>query len=337
MASLVADLLAQAGGSWQLTVLAALFAGVLLVVLGVAALLRPQDAIERRLALPQHTRRSQMRIALRNAGEDLLPPGLSRVIAPANPSERMQLRLQLARAGFRSEQAVMNYYLLRALLGLLLPLPLLIGSITMSFASDNAASHLPLLDLSGSNSLVLGVSLLALGFYGPPLWLRRRIASRQQAIRDGFPHALDMLQVAVEAGLGFDSALARVAGELRNAHPALAEEFVVVGFELRAGKSRDQVLQDLATRTGVDAISVFTKVIVQSIAFGTSIAGALQVYAREMRHKRMMAAEEKANQLPVKMSVVMVLFLLPTIFLVALSPVIIRLIRMFSSNLFNMS
>jgi tight adherence protein C len=142
-----------------------------------------------------------------------------------------------------------------------------------------------------------------------------------------------MMQVAIEEGLGFDSALARVANELKHAHPALAEEFVIVGLELRAGKSRDQVLADLAERTQVDAIAVFSKTIIQSIAFGTSIASTLQSYAREMRHKRMSAAEEKANQLPVRMSVIMVVFLLPTIFLLALSPVLIRLIRMFSGGI----
>ena len=180
--------------------------------------------------------------------------------------------------------------------------------------------------------MMLACAMLLIGFYGPPIWLRRRIASRQQAIRYGFPHALDMIQVAIEAGLGFDSALARVAHELKHAHPALAEEFVIVSLELRAGKAREQVLADLADRTQVDAIAIFTKAIIQSITYGTSIATTLQVYAREMRHQRMTMAEERANQLPVKMSVIMVVFLLPTIFLMALSPVIIRLVRMLSGG-----
>ena len=188
-----------------------------------------------------------------------------------------------------------------------------------------------------TGSMTLACALLLIGFYGPPIWLNRRIAARQRAIRHGFPHALDMMQVAIEAGLGFDSALAKVANELKHAHPALAEEFVIVGLELRAGKARDQVLADLADRTQVEVIGVFTKAIIQSIAFGTSIASTLQVYAREMRHQRMIMAEERANQLPVKMSVIMVIFLLPTIFLMALSPVIIRLARMLSDGILPIS
>lgn len=254
---------------------------------------------------------------------------------PIDPRERHRVERQLMRAGFRSDQAFMSYYFVRTVLGFLLPLPLVLASLALSTAE--AGSRLPIVDLDMSRSMTLACVLLLVGFYGPPVWLRRRIAARQRAIRHGFPHALDMMQVAIEAGLGFDSALARVANELKHAHPALAEEFVIVGLELRAGKAREQVLDDLADRTQVDAIAVFTKAIIQSIAFGTSIASTLQVYAREMRHQRMIMAEERANQLPVKMSVIMVVFLLPTIFLMALSPVIIRLVRMFSSGVLSVS
>jgi tight adherence protein C len=121
-----------------------------------------------------------------------------------------------------------------------------------------------------------------------------------------------------------------VGEELQTAHPFLAEEFLVVVLELRAGKPRDRVLQDLAQRTGVEEINSFQTVMNQSIRYGTSISDALDVYAKEMRHKRIMRAEELANQMPVKMSLAMVAFLLPTLFLIFMGPVAIRFVRIIS-------
>ncbi len=320
-----------AGGGAELAVLGAVFTGVMMTVVGARGLLAAVDPIGRRLGARHGRRTASTSIAIRR-GQDKAPAsGFRRFIAPVDARERHRVEQLLVRAGFRSEQAFLSYYFIRATLGFLLPLPLILASLAMS-ATAEAGAHLPIVELDMTGSMTLACMMLLIGFYGPPIWLRRRIAARQRAIRHGFPHALDMMQVAIEAGLGFDSALARVANELKYAHPALAEEFVIVGLELRAGKARDQVLADLADRTQVDAIAVFTKAILQSIAYGTSIAATLQVYAREMRHQRMTMAEERANQLPVKMSVIMVVFLLPTIFLMALSPVMIRLVRLLSSG-----
>ena len=324
-----------AGGPTELLVLAGVFLGVFMAVMSARTLSGPADETERRLIPPKAIRanKSEAPVQLRQGSGAIERGGMTRFIAPIDSRERQRVQQQLVRAGFRSEQALVSYYLIRTILGLLLPLPLILGVLAASATAEAAEARLPMVDLDMSSSMMLACLTMLLGFYGPPFWLRQRIAKRQRAINDGFPHALDMMQVAIEAGLGFDSALARVANELKHAHPALAEEFAIVGLELRAGKARDQVLADLADRTQVDAISVFTKVIVQSIAFGTSVASTLQGYAKEMRHKRMLAAEERANQLPVKMSVIMVVFLLPTIFLMALSPVLIRLVRMFSSGI----
>ncbi|MEM9626555.1 MAG: type II secretion system F family protein [Pseudomonadota bacterium] len=321
-----------AGGGPELAVLGAVFTGVMMTVIGARGLLVPVDPIRRRLNRRPESRAASTPLSIRRGQDQTQEAGFRRFIAPVDPRERHRVQQQLMRAGFRSEQAFLSYYFIRATLGFLLPMPLILGSLAISAAGD-AGAELPIIRLDMTSSMVLACVLLLIGFYGPPIWLRRRIAARQRAIRHGFPHALDMMQVAIEAGLGFDSALARVANELKHAHPALAEEFVIVGLELRAGKARDQVLSDLADRTQVDAIAVFTKAIIQSIAYGTSIAATLHVYAREMRHQRMTMAEERANQLPVKMSVIMVVFLLPTIFLMALSPVMIRLVRMLSGGI----
>lgn len=320
-----------AGGGVELMVLSAVFAGIMMTIVGGRGLLAPADPIGQRFERRREKRAASTPLAIRRGQGPSPAGGFRRFIAPVDPRERHRVEQQLTRAGFRSEQAFMTYYFIRAVLGFLLPLPLVLGALAMSATADSGA-RLPIVELDMTASVMLACVMLLIGFYGPPIWLRRRIKARQRAIRYGFPHALDMMQVAIEAGLGFDSALARVANELKHAHPALAEEFVIVGLELRAGKAREQVLADLADRTQVDAIAVFTKAIAQSITFGTSIATTLQVYAHEMRHQRMMMAEERANQLPVKMSVIMVVFLLPTIFLMALSPVIIRLARMLSGG-----
>jgi len=321
-----------AGGGFELMVLSVVFVGVMVTFYGASALVGPTDPIERRLADQRVRRASLATVTIRKNESEITASGLRRFLTPADPRERQQIQLKLTRAGFRGEQAYLSYFLIRGGLGLLLPLPLALNIFAMSATDVPITTDASFIALDMNTNILLVCLLLLIGFYGPPIWLRRRIAARQRAIRHGFPHALDMIQVAIEAGLGFDSALARVANELKHAHPALAEEFAIVGLELRAGKAREQVLADLADRTRVEAISVFAKAIVQSITFGTSVASTLQVYAREMRHQRMILAEERANQLPVKMSVIMVIFLLPTIFLMALSPVIIRLIRMLTGG-----
>jgi tight adherence protein C len=319
------------GGGAELAVLMAVFAGVLIAVIGMHSLLAPTDPIIRRLGQKPEQRVRRPASNLRKGHDSLSKKGIFRVIIPADSGESYKVEQQLKRAGFRGDQALVSYYCIRAVLGFLLPLPLMLGTLTIS-ATAETGGRLPLIDLDTTGSMTLACLMLLAGFYGPPIWLKRRIRTRQRAIRHGFPHALDMMQVAIEAGLGFDSALARVANEIKYAHPALAEEFAIVGLELRAGKAREQVLADLAERIQVDAISIFTKAIIQSIALGTSVTTTLQVYARDMRQQRMLKAEERANKLPVKMSIIMVIFLLPTIFVLALSPVIVRLARLFTDG-----
>lgn len=331
MQSILQNVIDIAGGGIELLVLIAVFAGVMMTVIGVRNLLAPADPVIRRLSQEPERRTMPAATALRKSKDKLPQKGLFRFIIPADSGESHRVEQQLVRAGFRGDHALVSYYCFRAILGFLLPLPLLLGTLTISATAETWGT-IPLIDLNATGSMTLACLMLLAGFYGPPLWLRRRIKMRRRAIRHGFPHALDMMQVAIEAGLGFDSALARVAGELKHAHPALAEEFAIVGLELRAGKAREQVLADLADRIQVDAVSVFTKAIIQSIALGTSVTATLQVYARDMRQQRMLMAEERANQLPVKMSVIMVVFLLPTIFLLALSPVIVRLARLFTGD-----
>ena len=272
-------------------------------------------------------------MAVRRHAEGRSSSKLAGFVTPLDERERLAVRRRLVQAGFRGPHAVRNYYLIRTGLGLMLPMPLLIGIFAFALNAGSFTVEVPLIGVSASSTLVLLALLVALGFYLPPLLLRRRVKHRQRTIREAFPQALDLMQVAIQAGLGFDATLARVGEELQSAHPDLAEEFLVVILELRAGKPRDRVLQDLAQRTGVEEINSFQTVMNQSIRYGTSISDALEVYAQEMRHKRMMRAEELAAQLPVKMSIAMVAFLLPTLFLIFMGPVVIRFVRVISPML----
>jgi tight adherence protein C len=330
MSEILTSLPELAGGETQLLVLAGLFVGILMVTLGVALAIVDRDNVERRLALAQGDRRAAAIEVRRHAGAEGSSSKLARFMAPSDERERLAVRKRLVQAGFRDAHAVRNYYLIRTGLGLVLPLPFLIGTFAFALNAGSLTVDLPIIGFRASSMLVLLALLVGLGFYLPPLFVHRRIKHRQRAIREGFPHALDLMQVAVQAGLGFDAALAKVGDELQNAHPFLAEEFLMVVLELRAGKPRDRVLQDLALRTGVEEINSFQTVMNQSIRYGTSISDALEVCAKEMRHKRIMRAEELASQMPVKMSLVMVVFLLPTLFLIFMGPVAIRFIRIIS-------
>lgn len=320
-------------GADQLLLLVGVFGAVLLLLAGGVAVLAPRDAVERRLDVGARAEGGTP-LALRRNDQDEGKVRLTSILTPGDEQERSKVRRKLVQGGIRGNRAVLHYYTIRTVLGLLLPLPILLLTALYAVSVGGIGVQIPMLGISASSTLVNAMILMLIGFYGPPIWLRLRVKKRQQAISEAFPYALDMMRVAIEAGLGFDAALARVAEELAVAHPALAEEFAIVGLELRAGRPRDQVLAGLAERTGVEDVSAFATVIQQSIAFGTSISDALQTYSKEMRHKRMMRAEEKANQLPVKMSVAMVLFLLPTLFLVALSPAIIRIANLFTSGVF---
>jgi len=146
-------------------------------------------------------------------------------------------------------------------------------------------------------------------------------ANRLKLIQAGyFPDALDLMLVCVEAGQSLDQAIMRVSKEIRGAYPTLAEEFELVSSEMRAGKDRSTVLRDMSERCGVPDISSFVTVLVQSATFGTSISDALRVYASEMRDKRVMRAEEKANVLPTKLTIGTMLFTVPPLLIILVGP-----------------
>ncbi|MCL6517842.1 type II secretion system F family protein [Alicyclobacillus sp.] len=175
----------------------------------------------------------------------------------------------------------------------------------------------------GAPGLTLFAAVAALSWIGPEFWLSRRIARRQTDLLRMLPSALDLLTVSVEAGLGFDQALARVAERMRG---PLAEEFGRVLQEVRLGSPRAAALQRMADRTGVAALGTFVVAVVQAERLGTGLAGVLRVQAAEVRQRRRMEAEERAQKAPVKMLFPLVLFVFPALFIVLLGPAVIEIL-----------
>ena len=178
---------------------------------------------------------------------------------------------------------------------------------------------------------ILGPGIL--GYMAPRYWVTRRVEARREAITNAFPDSLDMMLVCVEAGQSLDQSILRVGRELRSGFPDLAEEYELVSHELKAGKDKIQVLRDLSERCGVTDIASFVTVLVQSQQFGTSIADALRVYAGEMRDKRVMRAEEKANTLPTKMTLATMGLTVPPLLIILIGPSVLEIAKVLGGGM----
>ena len=176
----------------------------------------------------------------------------------------------------------------------------------------------------------------ALGYLFPKWKLNKQVTQRRQDIQDGFPDTLDMMLICVQAGQSLDQTITRVAKEIVYTCPPMGDELAIVAHELKkAGKIRPPILRDfMAKRLEIPDISSFVTVMVQSAQFGTSIADALSVYAAEMRDKRIMRAEEKANKLPTKMTLATMMFSVPPLMMILVGPSMLSLGDMQGSGLF---
>lgn len=225
------------------------------------------------------------------------------------------LRGKLAAAGFTAGYAPRVYTLLRLVLVLGLPITVFL----LYWVGGSSPSVLKLYI-----SLIVAA---AAGLYLPSLFVQAKADRRQRDLVNGFPDALDLMLVCVEAGLGLEAAFARVGMEMTTSHPRLAEQFGAVVLELRAGRSHEDALRRMSDRAGSDEIRAFGTLLIQSTKLGSSIAQTLRVYASEMRDRRRMRAEEKAHRLPVLISIPLVACMLPTMIGVLMLPAMIRVIR----------
>ena len=240
-------------------------------------------------------------------------------LEPQDKEQMSAARLKMMRAGYRGKNSVRMFHAMQFLLGFGL---LFVGMVYTFFVSRTQA-----LDMQDIAMSVLMPA--AAGYYLPTYWVQRRLQTRQIAITEGFPDALDMMLVCVEAGQSLDQSIARVAKEIGGAYPELAEEFEIVSQEVRAGKERVAVMRDMAERVGLPDITSFVTTMIQSATFGTSIAEALRVYSNEMRDKRVMRAEEKANTLPTKLTLGTMLFTVPPLMVILIGPSIHGVMKAF--------
>ena len=181
--------------------------------------------------------------------------------------------------------------------------------------------------------VALLVILAVAGFYLPNLWLRLKISKRKETILKGFPDALDLLVVCVEAGMGLDSAITRVAGEMKLNNEILSDELNLYNLEMRAGKLRRDALKNLAMRTDVAEVGNLVTLLLQTDKFGTSVGQTLTVYSDTMRTQRFQRAEEKAAKIPTKLLFPLVLFIFPSLFVVILGPAVISIVRAFKAGI----
>jgi tight adherence protein C len=179
-----------------------------------------------------------------------------------------------------------------------------------------------------SRLLALSLFLGAIGFFLPDFWLRNRIKARQREMTHTLPDVLDLLMVCVEAGMGFDAAVARVAEQPEGRHNPLHQEMLRMHLEVRAGRPRAEALRALGERTGVDDIKSMVTAFVQTEKLGTPLGKTLRVHADSARVKRRHKAEERAHLAPLKMLLPTVFFLMPSFFLVTMAPSLLGLVRL---------
>ncbi|MEL6683227.1 MAG: type II secretion system F family protein, partial [Pseudomonadota bacterium] len=250
------------------------------------------------------------------SGKDKLEK-YSNFLEPQNAEEYSASKLTLMQAGYRSPNAVRIFHFMQFALGIF---GLLAGTIyAMVQASQVTVPTQQMVMMVGIPGII--------GYFLPKYWVIRRKATRQQEIENGFPDSLDMMLVCVEAGQSLDQSIVRVSQELKAGFPDLSDEYEIVSQEVKAGKDKNTVLRDMSERCGVPDITSFVTVLIQSQQFGTSIADALRVYSSEMRDKRVMRAEEKANKLPTKMTLATMMLTVPPLMAILIGPSIYSIVK----------
>ncbi|MGD8894244.1 MAG: type II secretion system F family protein [Desulfobacterales bacterium] len=229
-----------------------------------------------------------------------------------------KLRPLFLKAGLRHENTPGIFLGAKVALSVLMPLSILLVQML-----------LPVFVLPAKQLVVLSVVLAIVGFYLPNLWLRLKISRRKETILKGFPDALDLMVVCVEAGMGLDSAVTRVAEEIELNNKILSDELKLYNLEMRAGKLRKDALKNLAMRTDVEEVNNLVTLLLQTEKFGTSVGQALTVYSETMRTQRFQRAEEMAAKIPTKLLFPLIFFIFPSLFVVLMGPAAITIVKTF--------
>lgn len=293
--------------------------GLLLVTLTLPFILvKKKDPFDR-IQSPTHraapTQSNAPSLSLRQAKKGPNLDKFASFLEPQDMEEFSKRKLNLLRAGYRSKDAVRNFHFIQFALAII---GIIVGAIyVLLFASD----------VEISTQALKAAAPAGIGYYLPVYWVNSRAGKRLEELEGGFPDSLDLMLVCIEAGQSLDQSIARVGKELVHSYPQLSDEYIIVANEMRAGKDKPSVLKDFSERAGVPDIKSFVTVLVQSAAFGTSIGDSLRVYAGEMRDKRIMRAEEKANKLPTKMTLCTMLFTVPPLLVLLVGPSVYQILQ----------
>jgi tight adherence protein C len=309
-----------------------LIAGLAALAVSVACLaiwhaLRGRNPFERRYA-----RIAEQRLSLRRAALETKPsrPRLTAAGVMSSVVKRLNLlrsqhaqaaRVLLAQAGMRSNEAMIQYLFAR------LAMPFLFGAVVLA---DVSGPHL--LPIPEHLRTLAALAAAVIGFYAPDVYLKNLIQKRSHQMELGLPDALDLLVICAEAGLSLDGALVRVSRELQMTWPDLSEEFGITAAELTYLPDRNLAFENLNARANMASIRGVVSTLLQTAKFGTPLAHSLRVLAAEFREARMTRAEEKAARLPAMLTVPMIVFILPTLFIVVLGPAILSVIDTFSNG-----
>jgi len=281
-----------------------------ITIVGLKVYIRPKEAMERvagiagsqREHIPPHPSLA-FRELLQRLGN----------VLPASPKDVTIMQRRLIRAGFRGQHALKVLYGAKVALVVILPI------LMTAYVSTS--------DMASENKIMAVLAAATAGFFGPNEYVKMIAKRRQREVRRGMPNALDLLVVCVESGLGLDQAILQVSKELDKAHPEISEEFSLVNLELKAGKRRTEALRNLADRTQVDELKKLVAVLIQADRFGTGIAQSLRGHADFMRVQARQVAEEKAAKLGVKLVFPIFFCILPSLFVVTVGPVAVKIVR----------
>ena len=230
-----------------------------------------------------------------------------------DPSHQSRMRIRFLRAGIRRKNAGTIFWGAK-------------GFFCISLTAVFLVCRVTVLNLLSTQIAVgLAVLIALAGFYLPDLWLTIKSKIRKEKLFEAIPDALDLMVVCVEAGMGLDGAIHRVAEETKLTHPILSGELKLMNLELRAGKSRQDALRNLALRTNIEAMNSLVTLLTQTDKFGTSVAKALRVFSDSFRTQRFQKAEELAAKIPVKLIFPLILFIFPSLFLIVVGPAAIRI------------
>lgn len=296
--------------------------GLGILGMGLSSLLQGRSDIRRRASEGTGAEGRQPGAAREDAQASLyrLIGYLETTFAGGDPHEKRLIRGQLVQAGFFDQRAVTVFFAAR-----------LAGGVGFAIASLLA---LPLFlpELAPATRWMVVAALGIVGYFLPSIVVKRRIASRADQHRLGFPDFMDLMVVCAEAGLSMEAAIERIARELVDGHPSLAENLYMASLEIRAGKGFAEALERMGQRLGIEEAAMLATLLQQSAELGTSLSQSLKVYSDEMRNKRMSRAEEKAYALPAKLVIPLTLFVFPVLLVTLMFPAVIRVMEAFSGG-----